>query len=453
MAARGLSVLGVGLVAAATVLFVLSARNTRSSAVSGPQLASADSGSRIALNVQPMWIPAGAATKPGVDFWGWTFFIPVTTSAGDPPASTPPLWTMIDSGSSLLAFCDRKPFEPLAVYAPEGRMEYDVDGAMRPAVACANYGGGCCGWWGFFYHNAQTSVPSTDGKPVLLSPGGAVSIMKEEKNMLCSTAGFTMGGGTFLSGIFGIGGRKVSSGYFYRDPALVTVENCADRHNPNFIEKWMGPPNPLRDHLSTNPALTKLALHWSGQIGEGAGQMFLEGAAEANEHYNPSALIGPVTSNFEGYFALNVTGFEVLINGVVVLSHPFNTIGIDTGYTSNAILDTGNPTITFPAPFLDALRAGWDDVYSGGIVNVVMGTPDGLARLPFGVAQLKQVDILSVDGGLIKGANNTFMFGAIGFLFFDLVVFDMVKSLTTFVQRDPTKFFVPTSVPARPTGP
>lgn len=434
-------------VAAATVLCVVALRGARSDPPS--RLAASGPGSlHIAMNVQPMWIPPQAITTPGADFWGWAFLVPVTTSAGSPPVSTSPQWTMVDAGSANLAFCSRKPFEPLAQYAPEGRYKAEVQGEMRPAIACLSYGSGLSGWWGYYFHMAQTSVPSTDGGSVALSPGGFLSVMKESALMLCSDDGFTAGGGVWLNGIFGIGGREITRFKFYRDDSLVTLANCADYSSPNYIRMETGGPNPLRDLMSGSPTLSKLALHWSGHVGEGAGQMYLDDAAEDNEHFDPQARIGPVLSSFSGYFVLNVTGFEVVVDGAAVVNKEFRVLG--TGH--NSILDTGASSLKFPSAFMQALRAGWGGALAGGTVNIVMAGPGGsVSRLPIAVDQLKQLyEFGPMDEGLVKEAPDSFMFGSIGFLFVDLVVFDFAKSLTTFMPRPADKVILPTVVPPRP---
>ncbi|KAG8463760.1 hypothetical protein KFE25_004033 [Diacronema lutheri] len=373
-------------------------------------------GVRLPLKVEFLW--NGPSSK-----FGYAFLIDVAALAPAGAASLPAQWLLVDSGSSTASFCNSSfaaSLQPLLLTTGD-------PSKLSRTVSCNKYGTDLSapeGFWGYFYHG---DLQTSDG---LTMPGSYYAVMEESIGMTCSNNGFVVQDGSLLEGIFGIGGVNLDMVQQVPAGAQPSIDTCADYPLAGYQ------PSPLREFADGTPdsPLTHLGIRWEGGVGPNQGTLFLNGAATANENYRADDVIGPFLIKSDQWYTIEVTGFEMRCPDVATASVPFASAA------ANSIMDTGTPYLQFPASVGQMLFA-----HAGGhagcelLVNLV-GPPGSGAnpQLPFNVDKLMTLmDAVGTVAGnpLVSFNGNDFILGAMGFLFFDILVYDLAANVGTAVPR------------------
>lgn len=382
--------------------------------------AAADSRPVFAMDVEPLW-QYGA-------LWGFAFLIEVTPF----DVGLPPQLLMLDTGSSTLAFCNAS----LAQGQSPLIATYE-DNTTAEVIACNAYGNGSPpeSFWGFIYSSK-----------VVIGPAGFAeakayfNVMQQHKGMTCSSDGFVVGGGRQLEGIFGIGSKAQNVVRAMPKDGMVTnSDGLPDCSKALIAGAVKNPLDGLLDSPATAPLnLSLIGIRWQGRVGKHAGTLFLGESAKSNEFYRKEDAIGPASLNTQTLFELNVTGFQTIAsNGSISQSLPF------VSGAQNAYIDTGTAELVLPPALIEILKH--DSSLGDGLLSVKLAAKDGgELSLDFPFAQLRQMYNASQ---LIKSQDahtDKFVFGAICWLFFDLVVVDVEAQEVTFVPvADYAKVVVP----------
>lgn len=277
--------------------------------------------------------------------------------------------------------------------------------------------------------------------------------MQAHSGMTCSSDGYVVGGGRQLDGILGVGSylrnqvRAIPTG----STVVIGSDGLPDCSKTVGIDFETNPlTNPI-DELLNNPiasplSLSTIGIRWHGFLGQRAGTLFLGEEAKSNEFYRKQDAIGPVWLGTSTNFALNVTGFNLVTStGAISQSLHF------TSGAKNAFIDTGNAFFVLPSALIKMISGG-GFATGGGFLSVKLAAAGGgELSLNFPAAQLAQMYRASQ---LIESeAHDRFVFGAICWLFFDLVVIDVDAQEVTFVPvTDFTKVVVPPMPTALPFG-
>mmetsp|Transcript_21877 Transcript_21877/g.59013 ORF Transcript_21877/g.59013 Transcript_21877/m.59013 type:complete len:474 (+) Transcript_21877:147-1568(+) len=387
----------------------------------------------IPLRVDFLWVKNEEFMDGELLMSGYAFLLGVEALPKGSGVYLPPRWMLLDSGSSSLAFCD----ETLAPTLSRNRAHaYPNTTREEDLIACNAYGSASA-FWGYYYIGAVRSSE-------VVMPRSWYVVMEQSKMMTCTQDGFHAQSGVELQGIFGFAG-----------PAENVVNLVPPAHPPLSLETCRGypaaayEPSPLREMMGGAPEtpLTQIGIRWAGGFGEGQGELFLDAAATANEHFRSADAIGPFQITTSSWYQPNVTGMAVSCAGRVD-SHtlPFTTM--NSGASYNTLIDTGTPYLSFPPQVCQLLEAA--GVATAGcrqatrpecdlLVQVAGPQNVGSLSLPFNVGKLLQLKAAVPPG--LKGnpfvlfRDQQFVLGAVGFLFFDLVVLNIAHGTGTVVPR------------------
>ena len=111
--------------------------------------------------------------------------------------------------------------------------------------------------------------------------------------------------------------------------------------------------------------MEKLGIHWSGQLGENQGRIYLDDAAVTNEHYDKTTVVGPaVLAEKEWY--------ETAVQNVSVGDQEFTGLGCAPKFGRLCIMDTGTPRVTLPQEVYDFAA---QLIEAGGSANLTFWLP------------------------------------------------------------------------------
>lgn len=267
-----------------------------------------------------------------------------------------------------------------------------------------------------------------------------MTVMQETVGMTCASNGVVAGGAQPLGGIFGIGPTVQNQLAVLPADGKVPLapDGQPDCDQLSVLSSAQNAPNPvfqMLDNPATPEPLGQLGISWNGALGEGAATLFLDEAATDSALYRAEDAVGPVKLSTDWGYGLDVTGFELAdAAGKVVGDVPFVASPPDF---SNAIVDTGNGQLVFPTAVVaeaKRLSAAGALQPANATLFVQMAAADGsTARLPFALESL----LALLEAGLASTADGAFVFGSIGWLFFDIVVLDVKGQAATFVPRKP----------------
>jgi len=108
-------------------------------------------------------------------------------------------------------------------------------------------------------------------------------------------------------------------------------------------------------HWHSLHAPMEIGIYWSGKYGAGQGQLYLDGDAKNNPHYDSDAAakIGRASMDTKnGYYEIGVLSVTTDCSGVQT-SHT-----VDCSDAGKCIMDTGNPFLEVPQAVYDELVKG-----------------------------------------------------------------------------------------------
>jgi len=213
-------------------------------------------GSLLASAVRGSLDMAGAPyiTLDGANFLGGPRLL-ITASAMSPNGTDLPAQKLLlDTGSSTLAFCDRN-------------LADSVKSLQTQYVPCNVYGSDTEkeGYWGYFYKGG-VHLSNSDIK----ISNSYYSIMQQETEMPCVSG---------VNGIFGIAFHQLDQATASAPTDWGNGVGTCSRPSTDFVQ-------PLMQFLNGKGDSKKVGIYWSGKIGTGEGQLYLDDDAVNNPHYN-----------------------------------------------------------------------------------------------------------------------------------------------------------------------
>jgi hypothetical protein len=246
---------------------------------------------------------------------------------------------LLDTGSSTLAFCDSSLIDK-------------VKSLQQNDYSCNIYGSATVkeGFWGPFYkggvHIANGDIQVADA---------SYSIMKQQVSMPCSSA---------VQGIFGIAFHQLDQATSEAPSNWPSqgVGSCP-RPSTDFVQ-------PLMQYLNSEGGVKQVGIYWSGKIGDGQGQLYLDVDATNNPHYDASeaASIGKASLGEFGWYDIDVQ--SVGYNG-----KSYTDIKCSPTEGSPCIMDTGTPVLVIPEDAYNAMAAG-----RTGELSVKLKASGGLSK-------------------------------------------------------------------------
>jgi len=291
---------------------------------------------------------------------------------------------LLDTGSSTLGFCDSSFGDKL-------------ESLQTSYYSCNIYGSAQVkeGYWGPFY---KGGVAISGG--ALQIPDGYYSVMKQQVSMPCDSN---------INGIFGIAFKQLDMGTSEAPSDWPTdgVGSCP-RPTTDFVQ-------PLMQYLNSEGGVKQLGIYWSGKVGDGEGQLYLDDDATNNPHYDATraAAIGKATLGEFGWYDIDVQSVD--ING-----QSFTDITCNPQGGSPCIMDTGTPIIVIPQDAYDAMAQG----ASGDLVVKLHGV-DSPVELKFDAKTL-------LDNGWVQGSPQAGVILGLPLRAFYYVVMDISDSSVSF---------------------
>jgi len=254
---------------------------------------------------------------------------------------------LLDTGSSTLAFCDSSLADKLKTF----KSEY---------YSCNIYGSASVkeGYWGAFYKGSVNIASAVQISSAYFS------VMQQQVSMPCSSG---------VSGIFGIAFHQLDQATSEAPSAWPAngVGSCP-QPSTDFVQ-------PLMQYLNSEGGTTQVGIFWSGKLGAGEGQLYLNGDATSNSHYNADAAnkIGKAKLGTFGWYDINVQSVE--FNG-----KSYSDITCDPKRGSPCIMDSGTPVLVVPQGVYDAMSSA----QTGDLTVKLEGAAGGSVRLSFDVQTL-----------------------------------------------------------------
>jgi|Transcript_66958 hypothetical protein len=254
---------------------------------------------------------------------------------------------LLDTGSSTLAFCD-------SAFADK------LKSLQSEYYSCNIYGSATVkeGYWGAFYKGG------VDISGSLQVSNAYFSVMKQQVSMPCTSG---------VSGIFGIAFHQLDQATSEEPSSWPSggVGSCP-RPSTDFVQ-------PLMQYLNSEGATKQVGIYWSGNLGDGEGQLYLDGDATSNPHYNAAAAekVGKAKLGTFGWYDINVQSVE--FNG-----QAFSDITCDPQGGSPCIMDSGTPVLVVPQGAYDAMSKS----QTGDLIVKLEGASGGSVQLSFDVQTL-----------------------------------------------------------------
>jgi len=288
-------------------------------------------------------IAAAAIPMNCVDFEGG---LRLTVTAN--PDGQRPQETLLDTGSSSLAFCDE-----------DGQsIEESLTSLKTDYLSCNKYGNGDEGYWGFFYQG-KIGVGSD-----LSIDSAYYSVMHQEESMPC---------GSGLQGIFGVGFKALDQAAKHPTPLNWPSGGVGDCPRPSTT--LVGP---LMSYLKQDTPEGRLGIYWNGAVASKAGELYVGPTADTNSHYSN----GPVQTA-----TLGETGYyDVTINGFSFGGEEHAVTSCGSGFFSvPCLVDTGTPVMFVPSAVYQQIMNG-----ATGNLELKLAGPSGPITLNFDAATLAQ---------------------------------------------------------------
>jgi len=244
------------------------------------------------------------------------------------PEGQAPQETLLDTGSSSLAFCDSS-------------LESSLKDVKTDYLSCNAYGSGGAGYWGFFY-SGQIGVGQN-----LSIDSAYYSVMHTEVSMPC---------GSGLQGIFGVGFKSLDQAANHASAlnwTKGTVGSC-----PATNTTLVGP---LMSYLKQDTPQGRLGIYWNGAVGNSTGELYVGATAESNSHYT-SGTIQTATLGETGYYDIVINQFSFGGETYKVSCNPFMP----------CLVDTGTPIMFVPSKVYEAITNG-----STGSLTMQLAGPNG----------------------------------------------------------------------------
>lgn len=244
--------------------------------------------------------------------------------------------SLLDTGSSTLAFCDSS-------------LGDSLKSLQTDYMSCNKYGSGNEGYWGFFYKG-----PITVGSDLNIA-SSYYSVMHQEVSMPC---------GSGLQGIFGVAFKQLDQAAYH--PGALNWPSGGVGSCPASSTDFCGP---LMSYLKQDTPEGRLGIYWNGVVGSSAGELYIGAEAESNSHYN-SGTVKTATLGETGFY-------DVTINQFVFGGSSYSVACKPTGNTP-CLVDTGTPIMFVPSEVYQAISNG-----QTGSLALQLAGPSGAITLEF----------------------------------------------------------------------
>ncbi|CAE6964587.1 unnamed protein product [Symbiodinium sp. CCMP2592] len=333
-------------------------------------------------------MPVELSIPLAASFWslGARLLMPVSPKSSN-GGLLPAQMLMVDTGSSSLAFCESSLLQEAAYQ----ETQYNSCNRYNPGGAPMYY-------WGPFVEGDLHAGNVTFSN-------ASYSIMGQEENMGCQHG---------IQGIFGIAFRQL---------------DVASPTKPNFTmadcqEDGEELPPPMIQTLQAQGGVEKLGIHWSGQLGDNRGRLYLDDAAVTNEHYDKTSEVGPAVLGETGWY-------DIAVQKISVGDQEFTGLGCAPEPGKQCVMDTGTPAVTVPPEVFDSAA---QLIKAGGSANLTFWLPavsgDAVA-LSFDLATIFQM------GGLFKGRKEENVILGLSMWAFYYTVFDISAQSVSFFPQQP----------------
>lgn len=292
-------------------------------------------------------VDATSFTLDSVNFAGGPRLLITANPQDEDGKDLPAQKLLLDTGSSTLAFCDSSLADKLKSLKSQD-------------YSCNIYGSATQkeGYWGPFYKGGVHIGNSLKVSDVHFS------VMQQQVEMPCSSG---------VSGIFGIAFHQLDQATSQAPESWPTsgVGSCP-RPSTDFVE-------PMMQYLNGEGGTKQVGIYWSGKLGEGQGELYLDGDATTNSHYNAAtaAKIGKAKLGTFGWYDINVQSVEY--NG-----KSYSDITCDPTGGSPCIMDSGTPVLVVPQAAYDAMASN----PAGDLTVKLAGAAGGSVQLTFDVKTL-----------------------------------------------------------------
>ncbi|CAE7242544.1 ANKRD17 [Symbiodinium natans] len=325
---------------------------------------------------------------------------------------------VVDTGSSTLAFC-------------QSSFLQEANYQSTKYISCNQYnpGGDPTGYWGPFVVGELRAGNVTFQQ-------ASYSIMAQEENMPCKDG---------IQGIFGIAFRQLDVGF----PADQRPDWSSGVAAASCPEAAGVVPPPLIQKLRAQGGVEKLGIHWSGQLGENQGRLYLDDDAVLNEHYDKSSLVGPAVLGEVGWY-------DIAVQKISLGGQEFTGFGCDPNQPGQqCIMDTGTPALVLPAEVFDYASQLIEYGESATLTFWLPGVSGEDVAVSFDLTTLNQMVALS------KGGKGTNIILGLPLWAFYYTVFDITEKSVSFIPQKsqpaipPSQPQIPAEIPepSQPTEP
>lgn len=251
------------------------------------------------------------------------------------PQGESPQESLLDTGSSTLAFCDSS-------------LEDSLKSLKTDYLSCNLYGSGNEGYWGFFFQG-----PISVGSDLSIN-SASYSVMHQEVSMPC---------GSGLQGIFGVAFKQLDQAAYH--PSALNWPTGGVGSCPAPSKDFVGP---LMSYLKQDTPQGRLGIYWNGAVASSAGELYVGATAESNSHYT-AGTVQTATLGETGYYDVTINEFSF---GGQKYPVTCNT------QTAPCLVDTGTPIMFVPSSVYQAISSG-----KTGSLTLQLAGPSGPITLEF----------------------------------------------------------------------